>query len=170
MLLRGRGLSGLTQLKQATFLEDIELVLNPTNHDLPTETPSQVTITCDGPLSFDYEHSVAVFENNVHVKDPNGDLYSDKLVAHLDQATHTIRYAEAVGKVRIHQNQNTAMSERAVYEPAIGKITMVGRPSLLVFPQGPAGAKLSLGGLMPATGSEASGKHKAETAASETRP
>ena len=151
MLVRGRGASGLTQLKQATIFHDVEVVLNPSDHDLPNlpmGDTRQVTITCDGPLAFDYEHDVATFDQNVHVADPNGDLYSDKLVAHIDPQNHTIRYAEATGRVRIHQNQNTAMSERAVYEPAIGKITLVGKPSLLVYPsQGSQSAQLSFGGL-----------------------
>jgi KDO2-lipid IV(A) lauroyltransferase len=148
MLLRGRGASGLTQLKHATIFQDIELVLNPSNHDLPGGGSKQVTITCDGPLFFDYEHHVATFEQNVHVQDPSGDLYSDKLVAYLDQKTHTIRYAEAIGRVRIHQDQNTALSDRAIYEPAISKITLVGKPSLLIYAsQGSEGTQLSFGGL-----------------------
>ena len=137
MLLRGRGATGFTQLKRATLFEDIELVLNPSDHDLPgvpVGGPKQVTITCDGPLTFDYEHHVATFEHNVHVADPSGDIYSDKLVAYLNPETRTIKYAEAIGRVRIHQNQNTALSERAVYEPGAGKITLVGKPSLLVYP------------------------------------
>ena len=82
------------------------------------------------------------------MNDPNGDLYSDTLIAYLDHTTHTIRYAEAIGRVRIHQNQNTALSERAVYEPAIGKITLVGKPSLLVYPSAGSGdAPLSFSGL-----------------------
>ena len=165
MLLRGRELRGLADLKHATILHDIELVLNPSDQDLVPGAPSglsdwkpgagkQVTITCDGPLSFDYEHNIATFERNVHIQDPNGDLYSDALIAHLDPGSHTIRYAEAVGRVRIHQHQNTALSERAVYEPAVGKITLVGRPSLLVYPSsesgGAGGEPLSFSGLRPA--------------------
>ena len=61
-------------------------------------------------------------------------VYSDKLVAYLNETTHTIRYAEALGHVRIQQQQNTALSQRAIYEPAVGKITLVGQPSLLVYP------------------------------------
>ncbi len=149
MLLRGRGLSGFTQLKHATIFQDIELVLNPSNHELPIGGAKQVIITCDGPLSFDYEHNVATFEQNVHVHDPNGELFSDKLVAYLDQASHTIRYADAMGHVRIYQNHNTASSERAVYEPTIGKITLVGKPSLLLFPSSKEGEgpQLSFDGL-----------------------
>ena len=156
MLLRGRGMSGQTQLKQATLFTDIEMVLNPSDHDQPAgPEPKQVTITCEGPLTFDYEHHIATFEQHVHVQDPSGDLYSDKLVAYLNEKTHTIRYAEATGRVRIHQNQNTALSERAVYEPAAGKITLVGRPSLLVYPSSSPGGgspQLSFGGLAADTG------------------
>ncbi|MBI4341660.1 MAG: LPS export ABC transporter periplasmic protein LptC [Candidatus Omnitrophica bacterium] len=150
MLLRGRGFSGMTQLKQAVIASDIEMVLNPSDHEpLSGGAARQVTITCDGPLSFDYGTGVATFEHNVHIKDPNGDVYSDKLIAYLDQANHTIRYAEAIGRVRIHQHQNTALSEKAVYEPAIGKITLVGKPSLLIYPQqGEGQAQLSFGGLL----------------------
>ena len=153
MLLRGRGLEGLTQLKRATIARDIELVLNPSDADEPPAAGArrQVVITCDGPLAFDYERNIATFEQNVHVQDPRGDLYADRLVAYLDGKTHTIRYADAIGRVRIHQHQNTALSERAVYEPASGKITLVGRPSLLVYPseEGDQDVPLSFGGLAP---------------------
>ena len=149
MLLRGRGARGLADLKQATLFNDIELILNPTDHDSPGG-PNHVRITCDGPLAFDYENDIATFEQNVHVEDPNGDLYSDKLIAYLNRPAHTIRYAEAIGKVRIHQAQNTAMGERAVYEPGIGKITLVGKPSLLVYPEeGTGGAQFAFGALTP---------------------
>jgi len=152
MLLRGRGATSLMKLKQATLLHDIEMVLNPRDHE-PSTGAQQATITCDGPLSFDYEHNIATFERNVHVKDPSGDLYSDTLVAYFDGATRTIRYAEAVGHVQIHQHGNTAASERAVYEPTMGKITLVGKPSLLIYPsQDGAGTAtpLQIGGLAAA--------------------
>ena len=163
MLLRGRGLTGQTQLKQAVIPSDIELVLNPSDHELAAGAAQQVTITCDGPLSFDYGNGVATFEQNVHIKDPNGDLYSDKLIAYLDQTSHTIRYAEAIGRVRIHQNQNTALSEKAVYEPSIGKITLVGKPSLLVYPQqNQGGTQLSFGGLLESKPSKVPLPHQSQ--------
>lgn len=150
MLLRGRRMTGSPQLKQATIFSDIELVLNPGDHE-PGQTPQHVTITCDGPLAFDYERNTATFEHNVHVRDPNGDLYSDTLVAYLDPVAHTIRYAEASGHVRIHQQQNTATSERAIYEPVLGKITLAGQPSLLIYPDArSSAASMTLGGLVGA--------------------
>ncbi len=147
MLIRGRGLRGRTELKQSTIFADVELVLNPSDDELPGER-TQVIITCDGPLSFDYVNNVAIFEENVYVQDPRGDLYSDTLVAYLDETSHAIRYAEAIGRVRMEQYQNTALSERAIYEPAIGKITLVGQPSLLVYPDSDGGDQtLAFGGL-----------------------
>ncbi|MBI4323130.1 MAG: LPS export ABC transporter periplasmic protein LptC [Candidatus Omnitrophica bacterium] len=133
MLVRGRGATGHSQLKRAQIQRDVDVVLNPTAQE-PAEGPSHVHITCDGPLSFDYERHVATFEHNVHVVDRQGDIYSDKLVAYLDRVTRAIRYAEALGHVRIVQGTNTATSERAVYEPAFGKVTLVGSPSLVLYP------------------------------------
>ncbi len=152
MLLRGYGLTGLTPLKQATVHEDVELVLNSSDDELPGgggpgEGSKHVVITCDGPLTVDYQRDIATFERNVHVVDPSGEIYSDTLVAYLNRTTHTIRYADAIGHVRILQAHNTATSERAVYEPLRGRITLVGRPSLLLYPDGKADATVSFGGL-----------------------
>ena len=112
----------------------LEMVLNPTDNHPPGEHP-HTTITCDGPLSFDYARNIAVFEQNVHIKDDQGDLYSDKLVAYLDQTTHAIRYAEATGRVRIVQGPHSASGARAVYEPAKSRVTLLDAPSLVVFPE-----------------------------------
>ena len=136
-LLRGNGMRGYSELKTATILKDIELVLNPTDDEPVNRERKQVIITCEGPLALDYKRSIATFEKNVHVNDPNGDMYSDVLVAYLNPDTRTIRYAEANGNVRIFQQKHQANSDRAVYEPAIGKITLVGKPSLLLSTTSP---------------------------------
>ncbi len=133
MLLRGRGATGHTRLNIAVFSRDVEMILNPSANE-GAEDRRHVRITCDGPLAFDYERSVATFEHNVHVEDPKGDVYSDKLVAYLDRATRTINFAEASGHVRIVQGPHTANGERAIYEPGKGKVTLLGAPSLLVYP------------------------------------
>ena len=143
MLLRARGATGHATLKEAVFLRDIELVLNPTSSEEPLVTaPGEeapgphrhVMITCDGPLTFDYTRHIATFEQNVHVKDGDSDLYSDTLVAYLDKETRTIRYAEALGRVRITQGPHTALGRKAVYEPRDSRMTLLGSPSLMVYP------------------------------------
>jgi LPS export ABC transporter protein LptC len=134
MLLRGIGATGHAQLKAAKLLRDIELVMTSSANEPLGEPIAHVTITCDGPLAFDYERNIAVFETNVHVKDREGDLYSDTLVTYLEGAARTIRYAQASGHVRIVNGPHTAHSERAVYEPATRKVTLLGAPSLLLYP------------------------------------
>lgn len=134
MLLRGIGATGQAQLSVAKLLRDVEMVLSPSADAPPGEPASHATITCDGPLAFDYERNIAIFELNVHVKDREGDLYSDKLVAYLDGPTRTIRYAEATGRVRIVNGPHTAHSARAVYEPGTHQVTLLGAPSLWLSP------------------------------------
>jgi LPS export ABC transporter protein LptC len=137
MLIRGRRAVGHTQLNTASILEDVEVILNPTTHELASGGGTHhVTITCDGPLTFDYEHSVAIFEKNVHVTDPQGDMYSTKLIAYMDKETRTVIYAEAIGDVRIVQGGHTAVGGRAVYEPAKGKLTLMDSPSLRMATDG----------------------------------
>ncbi len=149
MLLHGRGLEGQARLKHAKVLRDVEMVLNPNDQPATREGDGHVTITCDGPLSFDYERHIATFEQNVHVDDPNGEIFSDTLVAYFDPATRAVRYAEALGSVRLTQGQHTAVSDKAVYEPGMGKITLVGRPSLLIYPASGGEGLAAPGRLVP---------------------
>lgn len=135
MLIRGRGASAHANLKTTSVERDIELVMNPSDHDTADEPTSHVTITCDGPLSFEYEKGIATFHENVHVRDRQGDLYADTLIAYVDQTTHTIRYADARGRVRIVQGPRTAHGDRAVYEPALAKVTLLGSPYLVLYPE-----------------------------------
>ena len=131
MLIRGRGAKGKTQLKVAAVMKDIEVILNPTEEH-PVGVDHHVKITCDGPLSFDYDHNIATFERNVHVTDPQGEMFSSKLVAYMDPVTRTIAYAEATGDVKILQGGHTAAGGRAVYEPAKGKLTLLDSPSMML--------------------------------------
>lgn len=130
LLLRGRGATGHATLDQAVFFDDIELVLyEPAHH---------VRITCEGPFTFDYTRYIATFERNVHVHDGHTHLYADTLVAYLHKVHRTIRYAQATGQVRITQGPHTAHGHRAVYEPRHSRMTLLGAPSLMVYPDAPA--------------------------------
>ena len=135
MLIRGRGAVTHAQLKTAVIERDIELVLNPSDDEVAGQPPAHVTITCEGPLEFEYEKGIATFHTNVHVNDHQGDLYADTLIAYVDQKTHTIRYADAIGRVRIVQVPHTAHGDHAVYEPALAQVTLLGSPYLVLYPE-----------------------------------
>jgi len=133
MVIYGRGATAHSRLKTGKLFRDIWLVMNTTDEKRPG-VMSRATIACDGPLSFDYEQGIAVFERNVHVIDAQGDLYSDRLVAYVDSITRTMTFAQANGHVRIVQGPHTARGERAVYEPRKSKITLLDSPSLVISP------------------------------------
>ncbi len=136
MLLRGRGFEGMAQLSDAKLLHDVEVLLNP-NGAAVAGAPAgvsagrkHVTITCDGPLDYEYDKGLVTFHNNVHVIDANGELFSDVLVARMNPDGRTIKIAEATGNVRIAQQGHQAASQKAIYDPSKGKISLVGKPSL----------------------------------------
>jgi len=172
MLLRGREAVAQVQLKEATLQRDVELVLHPDRSASsasvwPSGKPAQssargadgssrdhVIITCDGPLHFDYQRYIATFHDNVHIQDREGELYSDTLVAYLNRTTRGIRYAEAIGHVQVEQDGRVARSQKAVYEPGRGLITLLGEPWVTMDkggePAGPAPKPLDGGRPVPA--------------------
>ena len=73
--------------------------------------------------------------------------------------------------MKILQQQNTAVSERAVYEPAIGKMTLLGRPSLIVYPSSGQRPEMSFGGLVETPNSLPASMHAGQAgAASAAQP
>ncbi len=139
LMVRGRGAIGLSHLKRATLLNDVELVYSLAAETMDPQTASpqrtgHVVITCEGSLTVDDAQALATFERNVHVHDPNGELYSDVLVAYFDRDSRRIRYAQAIGKVRMAKEQHMAWSQRAIYDLAKGTITLTGSSSLVMHP------------------------------------
>lgn len=94
--------------------------------------PSTI-ITCDGALEVDYDHSKAVFHDNVHVTDERGELFGDVMEVFFTPA-HEIEQVIVTGHVRIVRGEDTAYSERAVYVQKEGKVFLTGQPKLVLFP------------------------------------
>ncbi|MDB4349471.1 LPS export ABC transporter periplasmic protein LptC [Omnitrophica bacterium] len=96
--------------------------------------PTNVTITCDGPLVIDYEKNIAVFEDNVLVDDQRGKIYSDKMEAFLDPASKNIIKVVAEGSVRVVRGGDCTYSEKAIYTTEDQKIILVGKPRIYIQP------------------------------------
>jgi len=150
MLLRGRGAVGQSQLKTARLLHDIEMVVSPSREQVPaaigpgsSTERRPVTITCDGPLTFDSRRGIAVFERNVRIADGRGTLDTDRLVVYLNPQTHAMTYAEALDHVQIRQDGRVAIAQRAVYEPSLTRITLLGAPALAISSPGAASNGIS---------------------------
>ena len=129
MQIIAKGLSADTQLKNADFKEDVEVVF-------PDEkTGETTTITCKGPLEIEYNLGKAVFNQDVVVKNKDGTLNSDKTTLFFDNQEKRIKTIIAEGNVKITRDDNVTFSQKATYTVAEQKIVLEGRPRLYYFPK-----------------------------------
>jgi len=100
---------------------------------------AKTEITCKNDATFDNTKSVATFEGTVFVKDPQFNLYCDKLVVYLNKERKGIEHAEAIGHVVVVQentndkgdtSKSIGRSGKAVFVPATGEATLTDWPQL----------------------------------------
>ncbi|MFA5092652.1 MAG: LPS export ABC transporter periplasmic protein LptC [Candidatus Omnitrophota bacterium] len=145
MNLSGDGARGQTALKQIVLEKNVRLDISPT--DKQTNKKEKIMIICDGPLDVDYEKNIAIFNNNVKVEKSDLTIYSDKLqvyfttkqeknnksqdsVAGISSAIDKII---ALGNVRILRGENISCSQEAVYTALDKKITLTGKPQIIIY-------------------------------------
>lgn len=115
-------------LKKVKLSEDVVMNVMPAT-----------TITCDGPLEFDYANNVAVLNNNVKVVDDKGEVYADKVIAYFTQGSRELDKVIAKGNVRIVKDGDTTYSEEAVYLVKEKRVILKGQPQLVIHPSGEIG-------------------------------
>lgn len=108
---------------------------------------SKVIITCDGPLQIDYEKNIATFNNNVKVDKGDAQIYSDIMDVYFsagdnaaDSAStktpgamaNKIKKIISKGNVKIVNGPNVSYSDEAIYTAGDKKITLLGRPKLII--------------------------------------
>ncbi len=119
----GYGAKAYPEQKRLELEKNITVVARPST-----------TITCRGPLSINYKDQLAVFENEVRVIDPRGEITSDRMEVHFDKDLETIRLVVATGNVRVVQGGNVTQSDRAEYDVKEGKVTLSQQPQVQVAP------------------------------------
>ncbi len=144
------GAKGEPGLKNIVLEKDVKVNINPVNS---AQEKEKIIITCDGPLEIDYEKNIAAFNNNVKVERTDSTIYSDKMdvyflkankddkeVKDVDQAKESpelmgtkIEKIIARGNVKIVRGENTSYSEEAIYTASDKKITLTGRPKLIIY-------------------------------------
>jgi len=100
---------------------------------------SKTVITCDGEVQFDYEKNQAYFLKNVKVVSEDGTIDADKLTVYLDPTTRRLKEIVADGNVKIVRGDNTTFSQKASYSESEKKVTLSGRPKLVLSPEGGMG-------------------------------
>lgn len=104
--------------------------------DKKTSKKTRTIITCDGEVEFDYEKNIAFFIKNVHVDSEDGSIVADKITVHLDPETRQVKEIVADGNVKIKREENVTYSERATYDAVSKKISLTGRPKLVIYQEG----------------------------------
>ncbi len=106
-------------------------------------SPSTV-ITCSGPLEVEYENNLAIFQDNVKVKDKRGEIFADRMDVYFSTQAEEGKQMEgmegvgiekvvATGNTEIHHGNNITYSQKAVYDTETGKLTLTGEPKLVIY-------------------------------------
>ena len=153
MTTTARGAFGETDLKKVNLEKDVTVELLPKEKGKPDDPmmKDKIVITCDGPLEIDYEKNFAVFRNNVKVDRDGSQIYCDVMnvyflkkedkkedkpeAASAEQPMSNTSIDKLVcsGNVKIVRGENVSFSDEAIYSGIDKKITLLGRPKLIMF-------------------------------------
>ncbi|MBU4343093.1 MAG: LPS export ABC transporter periplasmic protein LptC [Candidatus Omnitrophica bacterium] len=89
-------------------------------------------ITCDGPLELNYNTNRATFQNNVEVKDVEGNIFADRIDVYFNPGSKRVKCVVARGNVRIINGENVTYSEKAIYLVDEGRVILPKRPRLVI--------------------------------------
>ena len=95
------------------------------------EEQNPTIITSDGPLDVDFTNNMAVFRDNVCIKDERGEVYSDKMDVYFDNDSRHVNFVEALGNVIIYVDDKVAKSDKATYKVSEGKLILTGNPRIM---------------------------------------
>jgi LPS export ABC transporter protein LptC len=148
MVITGQGAQGFPDLNKLNLDKDVRVKINepPADQQLGSGI-KKIEITCDGSLQVDYQKNIATFNDNVRVVTSDGEITSDQMEVYFSagsgQTPKSLDDMSAVGskierilargKVTITRGQNVSYSDQAVYSALDNKITLIGRPKLIIY-------------------------------------
>jgi len=144
-----QGATGEPNLNKMTLEKEVKVQIKPEPSAGKNETASKnkVTIDCNGPVQIDYQKNIATFNKDVKVESDGIQLYSDVMDVYFlldkqdsgktDQSLagmgSKLERIIAKGNVKIVKGENISYSDEAVYTAADKKITLLGRPKLIIY-------------------------------------
>ncbi len=123
MIATGTGASASSDEEKATLKKEVTVIMEP-----------DTKVECDGPLEVSAKENLAVFYNNVKVKDKDGELYGDKLTVHFDPETQHLAQVVAEGNVKVLRGKSYTLSEKAVYTESTKSAKLTGKPRIIIDP------------------------------------
>lgn len=136
MVANGTGLVARPGLGTAQMNKDVTVKVETENLQ---QNGGRVTITCDGPMEIDQKKNMAVFNENALAVQTDRTLKADKLEIHFNPQTQKIQQMICLGNVVIVQAGNSTHSDKAVYDADTQKMTLYGRPKLILVTEGQGG-------------------------------
>lgn len=133
MMVTGKGMDAHPGLKSAEIHKNVTATMDT---EPAPETTSTVTITCDGPMTLDQATSMAVFQDNVVAVQKDQKLKADRMEVYFDQGQKKIKQMICTGHVEITRGENKSYADKAVYDGAEQKLTLSGRPKLILITEG----------------------------------
>lgn len=151
------GASGAPNLNKVDLEKDVTVEIFPAEKEKTKDAAvkEKIVITCDGPLQIDYEKNVAVFNNNVKVDREGSQIYCDKMDVYFlkssDKKQEEVKIPDEAdpspsfmsntsidklvcrGNVKIVRGENISYSDEASYSAQDKKITLTGRPKLILY-------------------------------------
>ncbi|MBF0122330.1 MAG: LPS export ABC transporter periplasmic protein LptC [Candidatus Omnitrophica bacterium] len=97
---------------------------------------NRIEITSDGPMDLDQAKQKAVFRDNVMAIElsTGRKLKADQMDVIFDEKSKKIKEIVCTGNVELHQDGNVTHSEVLVYKADEQRMTLTGRPKLLIDP------------------------------------
>ncbi|MGD2278691.1 MAG: LPS export ABC transporter periplasmic protein LptC [Candidatus Omnitrophota bacterium] len=92
-------------------------------------------VTSDGPLTVRHGENVAIFSDNVKVKDKDGVLLADKLTVNFNPETRELAEVVAEGNVKIKRGKSYTISDKAVYTESTKSAKLTGNPRIIIDPE-----------------------------------
>ncbi len=135
----GKGVTAHPDFKVATFEKDVKMVVEQDKETGASasegDSKSHTTITCDGPMTLDYNKHFAVFEKNVKVEGDaeQGTMLADKMTVTFGSSSKQVEKMDAEGHVKIIKGENVSESEGAIFTAADKKLILTGRPKLTFY-------------------------------------
>ncbi|MBI4435907.1 MAG: LPS export ABC transporter periplasmic protein LptC [Candidatus Omnitrophica bacterium] len=124
LMTEGKGAEAYPDLKKVALKEEVKVHMAP-----------DIQITSRGPMELDYTHNIAVFHDEVRAIDKEGELLADRMDITFEPETNHVKELIATGNVRITRGDNVSYSDKAIYNALLGKVTLVGKPKLLIKPE-----------------------------------
>ena len=129
----GIGAHAAPSLKKVRLNKNVTVRIKSLRPATSGQDPLVTIITCTGPLEIDYEKQIAIFNDDVKVNDERGNIFGDRIDVYLDPKEERITKAVALGNVRILREGNVTYSQKAVYEAKENRLTLSGRPRLVIY-------------------------------------